>query len=361
MGCGRVGSSLARNLERIGHSVAIIDQNPAAFRRLGPEFAGDQVTGVGFDRETLRRGRHRPGRRVRGSVAAATTRTSSRPGWPARRSASRTSSPASTTRKRAEVYERLGIPTVATVPWTAEPVPRHVLLGDKHVELWRDPTGAVSLVRGPAARGLDRPKVRALEEATDARVAFLTRFGRGMLPTPLDRAAGRRPGASCWSPTTIADDVAQITGGAAADGGALMRVAIAGAGNVGRSIARELIEQRPRRAAHRARPGEGRPGACRRRSGCWPTPASWPRCEEARLAGCDVVVVGHRRRQGQPGRVAAGQDRVRGAAGWWPGSTAPRTSGCSHEAVGRRRLGVHAAGDGRAGRGGGQRSATWCG
>ena len=55
MGCGRVGSSLARNLERAGHSVAIIDQNRAAFRRLGPEFAGDQITGVGFDRSTLRR------------------------------------------------------------------------------------------------------------------------------------------------------------------------------------------------------------------------------------------------------------------------------------------------------------------
>ena len=55
MGCGRVGSSLARNLERAGHTVSIIDQNPAAFRRLGPDFAGDQVTGVGFDRDTLSR------------------------------------------------------------------------------------------------------------------------------------------------------------------------------------------------------------------------------------------------------------------------------------------------------------------
>ncbi len=53
MGCGRVGSSVARNLERIGHSVAIIDQNPAAFRRLGSDFAGLQVTGVGFARDTL--------------------------------------------------------------------------------------------------------------------------------------------------------------------------------------------------------------------------------------------------------------------------------------------------------------------
>ena len=66
MGCGRVGSSLARNLERVGHSVAIIDQNPAAFRRLGAEFAGDQVTGVGFSRETL----HRAGIDRAGAFAA---------------------------------------------------------------------------------------------------------------------------------------------------------------------------------------------------------------------------------------------------------------------------------------------------
>jgi len=53
MGCGRVGSAIARRLEEIGHSVAVIDQDPEAFRRLGPDFAGRQVTGLGFDRQTL--------------------------------------------------------------------------------------------------------------------------------------------------------------------------------------------------------------------------------------------------------------------------------------------------------------------
>jgi len=40
MGCGRVGSSLAIELEAAGHSVAIIDQAKEAFRRLGPDFKG---------------------------------------------------------------------------------------------------------------------------------------------------------------------------------------------------------------------------------------------------------------------------------------------------------------------------------
>ena len=53
MGCGRVGSTVAHSLESRGHTVAVIDQNPDAFRRLGSDFAGLTVTGMGFDREVL--------------------------------------------------------------------------------------------------------------------------------------------------------------------------------------------------------------------------------------------------------------------------------------------------------------------
>ena len=147
MGCGRVGSSLARNLERVGHSVSIIDQNPAAFRRLGPEFAGDQVTGVGFSRDTL----HRAGIDRAGAFAAVSSGDNSniisarvaRETFGVAHVVARIYDP-----KRAEVYERLGIPTVATVPWTVNRF-LSVLLGDKHVEDWRDPSGAVSLVQVP--------------------------------------------------------------------------------------------------------------------------------------------------------------------------------------------------------------------
>ncbi|MFZ3021549.1 MAG: NAD-binding protein, partial [Candidatus Nanopelagicaceae bacterium] len=53
MGCGRVGSSLATELEAMGHSVAIIDQSREAFRRLGANFNGLTIAGIGFDRDTL--------------------------------------------------------------------------------------------------------------------------------------------------------------------------------------------------------------------------------------------------------------------------------------------------------------------
>jgi trk system potassium uptake protein TrkA len=66
MGCGRVGSTLARSLEDRGHTVSIIDSNPDAFRRLGPSFNGTKVTGIGFDQDVLEGG-HRQGRRSRRS------------------------------------------------------------------------------------------------------------------------------------------------------------------------------------------------------------------------------------------------------------------------------------------------------
>lgn len=181
MGCGRVGSSLARNLERIGHSVAIIDQNPAAFRRLGPDFRGEQITGVGFARETL----SRAGIEDAGAFAAVSSGDNSniisarvaRETFAVPHVVARIYDP-----KRAEVYERLGIPTVATVPWTTHRL-LSVLLGDKHVEDWRDPSGSVALVQIRIDEDWIGRRVSELETATGARVAFLTRFGKGMLPT----------------------------------------------------------------------------------------------------------------------------------------------------------------------------------
>ncbi|MEY4174863.1 MAG: hypothetical protein RI900_2028, partial [Actinomycetota bacterium] len=53
VGCGRVGSSLAKNLLAEGHTVAVIDRKPAAFERLGDDFPGVTLAGVGFDRDLL--------------------------------------------------------------------------------------------------------------------------------------------------------------------------------------------------------------------------------------------------------------------------------------------------------------------
>jgi trk system potassium uptake protein len=180
MGCGRVGSAIARRLEEVGHSVAVIDQDPGAFRRLGPEFAGRQVTGLGFDRQTLLDA----GIDSAGAFAAVSSGDNSnvisarvvRESFGVERVAARIYDP-----RRAEVYQRLGIPTVATVRWTADQMLRR-LLPDGSEPLWRDPTGAVVLAEVAYSEKWVGEKVHALEDAARTRVAYISRLGEAMLP-----------------------------------------------------------------------------------------------------------------------------------------------------------------------------------
>src|SRR5919112_4999182 len=144
MGCGRVGSAIARRLEQVGHSVAVIDQDPEAFRRLGPEFNGRQVTGLGFDRQTLLDA----GIESAGAFAAVSSGDNSniisarvaRETFGVENVVARIYDP-----RRAEVYTRLGIPTVATVRWTADEMLRRLLPDGAH-SIWSDPTGKVLLM-----------------------------------------------------------------------------------------------------------------------------------------------------------------------------------------------------------------------
>ena len=181
MGCGRVGSTLARFLERGGHSVAIIDQDAGAFRRLSTEFAGQRVTGVGFDRDTL----IEAGIERAEAFAAVSSGDNSniiaarvaRETFGVENVVARIYDPA-----RAEVYQKLGIPTVATVRWTADQVLRR-LLPEGMLSEWRDPSGKVVLAElayDPAWIG---HKVTQLEEDSGARVALITRLGEGTVPT----------------------------------------------------------------------------------------------------------------------------------------------------------------------------------
>lgn len=181
MGCGRVGSTLAQNLEQQGHSVAIIDQNPDAFRRLGSDFGGLTVTGIGFDRDVLTEA----GVERADAFAAVSSGDNSniissriaRETFGVHRVVARIYDS-----KRAAVYERLGIPTVATVRWTAERIMRHIVR-DGGDELWRDPTSTVAIIEVPFHSAWVTRPLRNLEEATGARVAYLMRFGIGTLPT----------------------------------------------------------------------------------------------------------------------------------------------------------------------------------
>lgn len=180
MGCGRVGSRLCRQLENLGHSVAVIDHDSNAFRRLGEEFAGITVTGEGFDQDTLAAA----GIERADAFAAVSSGDNSniisarvaRELFGVRTVVARIYDP-----KRAEVYQRLGIPTVATVPWTSARL-LETLLGDHTSEQWRD--GDIVLLRVSTHDGWAGHRLSELEAATGARAAYVTRFGSNRLPTP---------------------------------------------------------------------------------------------------------------------------------------------------------------------------------
>ncbi len=180
MGCGRVGATLAQSLEGRGHSVAVIDQNPDAFRRLDQGFSGKRVTGLGFDRQTLVQAG------VEDAYAFAAVSDGDNSNILAARVVRETYGVGNVVARiydphRAEIYQRLGIPTVATVRWTADQVLRRMLPMGATDE-FRDASGQVVMAQmdvHPAWVG--RPLTQ-LEAATGARIGYLTRYGDGVLP-----------------------------------------------------------------------------------------------------------------------------------------------------------------------------------
>lgn len=167
-------------MQRRGHHVAIIDRDPAAFTRLGDDFTGETVVGVGFDRDVLTRA----GIERADAFAAVSSGDNSniisarvaRETFDVDRVVARIYDA-----KRAAVYERLGIPTVATVPWTTDRL-LHTLTHDSPPDKWRDPSGNVAVVMLTLHEDWVGRKITDLEEVTGSRVAFLIRFGSGVLP-----------------------------------------------------------------------------------------------------------------------------------------------------------------------------------
>jgi trk system potassium uptake protein TrkA len=176
VGCGRVGSELAASLEQSGHSVAVIDKNPSAFRRLPKAFTGRTVVGFGFDRDHL----EEAGIERAGAVAAVTSGDNSnilsariaRENFGIDRVVARIYDP-----RRALIYERLGIPTVATVKWTTDQVLRRLLPSGEAPHEWIDPSGKVSLVEYAIPTKWCGKKLDGLNEAGKFWLTAVTRFG----------------------------------------------------------------------------------------------------------------------------------------------------------------------------------------
>ena len=181
MGCGRVGSTLARSLEDRNHTVSIIDSDPDAFRRLGPAFNGDKVTGYGFEQVVL----EKAGIRRADAFAAVSSGDNSniiaarvaRETFGIQQVVARIYDPG-----RAEVYQRLGITTVATVKWTADQVLRRILPAGAEPD-FRDPSGTIRVDQIPVPGVWVGHQTIDLQAQSRSRIAWIDRLGEGMLPT----------------------------------------------------------------------------------------------------------------------------------------------------------------------------------
>jgi trk system potassium uptake protein len=175
VGCGRVGSLLAIELARDGHDLVVIDKNETAFRRLPRDWEGRTIVGFGFDRESL----IDAGAETADALAAVTSGDNSniltariaRETFHIKAVTARIYDP-----RRAEIYQRLGISTVASVAWTMDQVLRG-LFPERTVTEWIDPTGGVQLVTRVLPNAWCGRPLGDLESATSARVVAVTRGG----------------------------------------------------------------------------------------------------------------------------------------------------------------------------------------
>lgn len=182
VGCGRVGSELALGLEAGGHTVAVIDKNRNSFRRLPEGFSGLTVHGFGFDRQHL----EHAGIHDAGAFAAVTNGDNSnilsariaRENYEVPRVVARIYDP-----KRAAIYQRLGIPTVAAVAWTTDQVLRR-MFQERSVTEWSDASGRVTLMERALPEEWAGRKLGELDEGERFRLIALTRNGDGRLAVP---------------------------------------------------------------------------------------------------------------------------------------------------------------------------------
>jgi trk system potassium uptake protein len=182
VGCGRVGSSLALSLQELGHTAAVIDKQATAFKRLPDAFTGPTITGVGFDRDRL----IEAGIEEAGALAAVTNGDNSnivvarvaKESFSVERVMARIYDP-----RRAAVYQRLGVATVATVAWTTDQALRRIL-PDVGAADWTDPSARVQVVERTAPVAWVGLRIAGLDEPGRFRLVALTRLGIAQVPNP---------------------------------------------------------------------------------------------------------------------------------------------------------------------------------
>ena len=182
MGCGRVGSELTLQLGRAGHDVVIIDKKPEAFDRLPPGFDARTIVGLGFDRDVL----EEAGIKDADAFIAVSNGDNSNI-VSARVALEHYHVPNVIARiydpQRAEIYQRLNIPTVATTTWGVKQI--MLMLTHAREEI-KESLGGGELfrMRVPVPDHLIGKSVSQLNEDGKVLVAGVDRMGSGFIPVP---------------------------------------------------------------------------------------------------------------------------------------------------------------------------------
>lgn len=181
MGCGRVGSRLAKVLTLEGHEVAVIDKDPTAFKRLGEAFKGKAIEGVGFDRDVLKKAgieqadafiavTNGDNHNIVGALVAKNK-------FRVPKVVARIYDPA-----REKLYQHLGIQTISSTAWAANKIKNLIC----HVELIRHfsfGNGEVEVVEGEISPQLAGRSINDLNIPGEIAVIAIVRFGRAFIPT----------------------------------------------------------------------------------------------------------------------------------------------------------------------------------
>jgi trk system potassium uptake protein TrkA len=181
MGCGRVGSELSNELVNGGHDVTVIDKNPEAFYRYPPGDRANTVVGLGFDRDVL----EEAGIKEADAFVAVSSGDNSNI-VSARVALERYHVPRVVARiydpRRADIYERLNIPTVATTRWGVKQI--QLMLFHDRQEI-RETLGGGDLLRLrlPVAEHMIGKPATAFNVPGQILVAGVSRGGGGFLPT----------------------------------------------------------------------------------------------------------------------------------------------------------------------------------
>jgi trk system potassium uptake protein TrkA len=190
VGCGRVGSGLAAELEREGHDVAIVDKTPGSFRRLPQGWRGQKVLGFGFDRGHL----EEAGAKHADALAAVTSGDNSniltariaRETYEIPNVVARIYDP-----RRAEIFQRLGIPTVPSVTWTIDQVFSRILPGQASFD-WTDSSGRLHIVeRTLPAAWAGKRIAQAIEQSVSEKVKLAAVCRAGDPITDVESVVGQ--------------------------------------------------------------------------------------------------------------------------------------------------------------------------